>query len=749
MEMMGLILLLVAIAATAGEAQLSLHPGCPHKCGSVDIPYPFGVGRHCSLNAFFNLACNGTTLHYPGSNIQILNISIDGQMDISMYVSRICYNKSGAVDLDLSFSSLKIPAFPVSSSANKFVSVGCDTYGYLNSFQDGQNYSTGCLSRCNRRPPPAENTGEPCSGIGCCQVDVPHRMRNITFESYSFQNHTNVWAFNNCSYAFVAKKGSFEFSPSYLERLPFNESRLVLDWSVVDDDARQEATAPSPPKSVCNPNAISQNSATGFGYRCLCKPGYHGNPYHPDGCQDVNECDQPNDCDIKAHAQCNNFDGGHNCSCLPGYKGDGRVDGTRCTLETPFHSNPNLLSLIIALGVCATLLVGFTLVSMLCWAHKQRTQKLIRERNFERNGGNVLLQRLSQQQGYADRTKIYNQVELQNATDNFDEDRILGRGGQGTVYKGILPDNTPVAIKKSRVGGDPRQIKDFINEVVVLSQINHRNVVKLLGCCLETEVPLLVYEFVDNGTLLDHINPSKNEFFISWETRLRIAAETAEAISYLHSAASIPIIHRDIKSTNILLDHNHRAKVSDFGASRLVPLDETQAATVVQGTLGYLDPEYLLTGQLNEKSDVYSFGVVLVELLTGNKAVEFNRPEQPNLAMSFVSSIKEDRLWEILDRQLLDQKKNAAQLKEVAFLARRCIRINGEERPTMKEVAMELEGLIAMERHPWMKGRDAMAEETEYLLVHVPDEYGAAGTSNSSGYDTMQKQMAFEIEDGR
>ncbi|XP_028781566.1 putative wall-associated receptor kinase-like 16 [Neltuma alba] len=751
MEMMGLILLLVAIAATAGEAQLSLYRDCPHKCGGVDIPYPFGVGDHCSLNKFFNLTCNGSKLYYRSSDIVVSNISLDGQMDIPFYVSPNCYNQAGGKIRDKSFSaSLEISAFPVSSSANKFVSVGCDTYGYLNSFLGEQNYSTGCLSRCNGQlQPTAENTGETCSGIGCCQIDIPPRMKNITIESYSFDKHQNVWAFNNCSYAFVAKKGSFNFSPRYLEHLPFEELPLVLDWFIANASACQEATALSTPNSVCNTRATCQNYTTEFGYRCLCKRGYQGNPYHPDGCQDVNECDKPNDCDIKGHAQCNNFNGSHSCSCPPGYTGDGYLNGTRCTLDATLHSNPNLLSLIIALGVCATLLVGFTLVSMLCWAHKQRTQKLIRERNFERNGGNVLLQRLSQQQGYADRTKIFNQVELQNATDNFDEDRILGRGGQGTVYKGILADNTPVAIKKSRVGGDPRQIKDFINEVVVLSQINHRNVVKLLGCCLETEVPLLVYEFVDNGTLLDHINPSKNEFFISWETRLRIAAETAEAISYLHSAASIPIIHRDIKSTNILLDHNHRAKVSDFGASRLVPLDETQAATVVQGTLGYLDPEYLLTGQLNEKSDVYSFGVVLVELLTGNKAVEFNRPEQPNLAMSFVSSIKEDRLWEILDRQLLDQKKNAAQLKEVAFLARRCIRINGEERPTMKEVAMELEGLIAMERHPWMKGRDAISEETEYLLVHVPDEYGAASTSNSSGYDTMQKQMAFEIEDGR
>ncbi|KAI9077533.1 hypothetical protein K1719_040465 [Acacia pycnantha] len=740
MKMMGLIILLVGIAATSGEAQLSL-PGCPGRCGHVDIPYPFGIGDRCSLNTNFNLTCNPTsTLYYRQSNIQVLNISLDGHMDIYAYVSRICFDQSGGVDINR-ISSLTTVAFPISSSENKFVSVGCDSYAYLQSFQGAQNYSTGCLSLCNQSPLPVNNTaGETCSGIGCCQVDIPPRMTNITFESSSFNRHKNVWEFNKCSYAFVAKRGSFNFSPHHLESLPFNISQLVLDWSIVDEA--------STPKPICNPNAISHNSPSGLGYRCSCKKGFQGNPYLTDGCQDVNECDAPNshNCDTTTHALCHNFDGSYNCSCPAGYTGDGYVNGTRCTRDSPDLSP----SLIIALGVCVALLVGFTLVSALCWAHKQQTLKKIRERNFEQNGGNMLLQTLSQQQRYADRTKIFTQNELKNATNNFDEARILGRGGQGTVYKGILADNTVVAIKKSRVGGDPRQVKDFINEVVVLSQINHRNVVKLLGCCFETEAPLLVYEFVDNGTLLDHIDPSKNECSISWETRLRIAAETAEAISYLHSAASIPIFHRDIKSTNVLLDRNHRAKVSDFGASRLVPLDETQVATVVQGTLGYLDPEYLFTGQLNEKSDVFSFGVVLIELLTRNKAVEFNRPEQPNLAMYFVSTIKEDRLWEILDRQLLDQKKNVEQLKEVAFLAMRCVRVSGEERPTMKEVAMELEGLIAMERHPWVKSGNAMAEETESLLVHVPDDDGGvASTSNSSGYDTIRKQMAFEIADGR
>nr|POE59618.1 putative wall-associated receptor kinase-like 16 [Quercus suber] len=172
-----------------------------------------------------------------------------------------------------------------------------------------------------------------------------------------------------------------------------------------------------------------------------------------------------------------------------------------------------------------------------------------------------------------------------------------------------------------------------------------------------------------------------------------IAIETAEALSYLHSAASTPIIHRDVKSSNILLDSSYTAKVSDFGASRLISLDQTEVATMVQGTIGYLDPEYLHTSQLTEKSDVYSFGVVLVELLTRRKALSFDKPEvERSLVTYFLLSLKENRLFEVLGKYIA-KEGNAEQLKEVAILAKKCLKLKGEDRPTMKEVATELEGL--------------------------------------------------------
>ncbi|KAF3571229.1 hypothetical protein F2Q69_00061175 [Brassica cretica] len=361
------------------------------------------------------------------------------------------------------------------------------------------------------------------------------------------------------------------------------------------------------------------------------------------------------------------------------------------------HSMTSLRVARTTIGFLSILLV----VSYVQQQMKHRKITKLREKFFEQNGGGMLVQRLSRPGTSNANVKIFTEEGMKTSTNGYDESRILGQGGQGTVYKGILPDNSIVAIKKARLG-DNSQVEQFINEVLVLSQINHRNVVKLLGCCLETEVPLLVYEFINSGTLFDHLHGSLFGPSLTWDQRLRIAVEIAGTLAYLHSSASIPIIHRDVKTANILLDENLTAKVADFGASRLIPMDKEQLTTMVQGTIGYLDPEYYHTGLLNEKSDVYSFGVVVMELLTGQKVLCFERPQQSKHLVNYIASaLKENRLHEVIDEKVINEN-NWKEIEEAVRVAMECTRVTGEERPLMKEVAAKLEGLrVTKAKHQW------------------------------------------------
>ena len=232
---------------------------------------------------------------------------------------------------------------------------------------------------------------------------------------------------------------------------------------------------------------------------------------------------------------------------------------------------------------------------------KKRNKIKLKQKFFKRNGGLLLQQQLSSNENNVQKEKLFNSKELENATDRFNENRILGKGGQGTVYKGMLIDGRIVAIKKCNTE-DEGNLEQFVNEIIILSQINHRNVVKLLGCCLETEVLLLVYEFIPNGTLFQYLHKENEDFpLLTWDMHLRIATKIAGALSYLHSVASLPIYHRDIKSSNILLDDKYRAKVADLGTSRSVAIDQTHVTTLVYGTFGYLDLEYFQTSQFTEK----------------------------------------------------------------------------------------------------------------------------------------------------
>jgi serine/threonine protein kinase len=233
-------------------------------------------------------------------------------------------------------------------------------------------------------------------------------------------------------------------------------------------------------------------------------------------------------------------------------------------------------------------------VTCLYLIRERRMLASIKEKYFRQHGGLLLLEQISSGQGTS--FTIFTEAELMEVTDQFDDKNVLGRGGHGTVYKGTLKNGTAVAIKRCISMTDEHHRKEFGKEMIILSQVNHKNIVKLLGCCLEVEVPILVYEFIPNGTLSQFIHGinggGRSSTSIPFSTRLRIAHESAMALDCLHSCASPPILHGDVKSSNILLDGNYSAKVSDFGASIVAPTDESQFVTLVQGTCGYLDPEY-------------------------------------------------------------------------------------------------------------------------------------------------------------
>ncbi|CAL5013440.1 unnamed protein product [Urochloa decumbens] len=360
--------------------------------------------------------------------------------------------------------------------------------------------------------------------------------------------------------------------------------------------------------------------------------------------------------------------------------------------------------------------------------------KKMKERFFKQNHGLLLQQLVSQKADIGERM-IISLGELEKATYNFDRARVIGGGGHGVVFKGIIGLHV-VAIKKSKIVVQ-REIDEFINEVAVLSQVNHRNVVKLLGCCLETEVPLLVYEFILNGTLYHHLHVD-GPVSLPWDDRIRIAMEIARALSYLHSAASMPIFHRDIKSSNILLDNDLTAKVSDFGASRYIPMIKQ---TSVQGTIGYLDPMYYYTGRLTYKSDVFSFGVLLIELLTRKKPYAYRSVDGDGLVSHFVSLLTKGNLVDIIDPQVIEEEDG--EIQDVATLAAVCTKLKGEDRPTMREVEMALENLLVKKTYNGKRTRDDGSQTKAHYTT------ADRRTKEASRQYTMEEEMQLSASYGR
>ncbi|KAL0911557.1 hypothetical protein M5K25_019706 [Dendrobium thyrsiflorum] len=311
--------------------------------------------------------------------------------------------------------------------------------------------------------------------------------------------------------------------------------------------------------------------------------------------------------------------------------------------------------------------------------------------------------------------------EMALATNSFSSSSQVGQGGYGKVYRGMLADGTVVAIKRA-LEGSLQGSREFCTEIELLSRLHHRNLVSLVGYCDEESEQMLVYEFMPNGTLRDHLS-AKSKEALSFSMRLSIALGSARGILYLHTEADPPIFHRDIKASNILLDSRFVAKVADFGLSRLAPVPDIEGdlpghvSTVVKGTPGYLDPEYFLTHKLTDKSDVYSLGVVFLELLTGRQPIMHGK----NIVREVTLAYQSGMIFSAIDSRMGSYPSEC--VEKFVSLALRCCQDDTDARPSMPEVVRELEII-------WRKAPETFTSPLESVVGELKT---ATPTSSSAG----------------
>ncbi|XP_014752970.1 LRR receptor kinase SERK2 isoform X2 [Brachypodium distachyon] len=332
--------------------------------------------------------------------------------------------------------------------------------------------------------------------------------------------------------------------------------------------------------------------------------------------------------------------------------------------------------------------------------------------------------------------------ELQLATDNFSEKNVLGQGGFGKVYKGALPDGTKIAVKRLTDYESPGGESAFLREVELISVAVHRNLLRLIGFCTTQTERLLVYPFMQNLSVAYRLREFKpGEPILDWTARKRVAIGTARGLEYLHEHCNPKIIHRDVKAANVLLDEGFEPVVGDFGLAKLVDVQKTSVTTQVRGTMGHIAPEYLSTGKSSERTDVFGYGIMLLEVVTGQRAIDFSRLEEEDdvLLLDHVKKLqREGQLDAIVDRNLSSNfdRQEVEMMMQIALL---CTQGSPEDRPSMSEVVRMLEGEGLAER--W--------EEWQQVEVSRRQDYERMQQRFDWGEDSIYNQDAIELSSGR
>ncbi|XP_066380833.1 wall-associated receptor kinase 2-like [Miscanthus floridulus] len=662
-------LLLTAAMASRATPEANNTSGCPGSCGSISIQYPFGIGAGCFRNGF-EIICDhvtgtpvlaGTTRPVP---VNLLSIRT-AEARVMLPVAWECFNFSNTVyassNGDVHFN--RDDVYRISNTHNQVVIIGCNTLGYTQSQRSEGNgyypyaYYTGCMCFCNNSDSAVDGA---CAGVGCCHVDIPPGLtnNNMAFEQY---NHTAVLDFSPCDYAFLVDKDSYTFHTTDLNMDKNTTMPVWLDWAIRGNLTCNEAKKAQSYACVST-NSECRDSSNGPGYVCNCSKGYQGNPYIAGGCTDINECEHK---EYPCRGICENTSGSYECKCPSGTQ-------SADPLNIPCNPNFPLAAKIVTGAIGGLFIIAIVVFIFLLGKEKRKMKEF-----FRKNGG-PLIEKVN-------KIKLYKKEELEPILKTSNR---IGQGGFGEVYMGYIRDEIrPVAVKKPRI--DVKLANQFANEVIIQSRVLHKNIVNLIGCCLEVDVPILVYEYVPNGSL-DKILHESNGMPLDLDLRLQIAAQSAKGLAYMHSEITTPILHGDVKPANILLDEKYIPKISDFGTSRMITIEENYTSTII-GNWGYMDPEYVQTGLYTSKSDVYSFGVVLLELITRKKVLD---PEINNLlGNSLDTYTKKKGVIELVDPEI-SAKGTIGMFHSLAEIIVQCLNLDVDLRPEMADVAERLQFLL-------------------------------------------------------